>query len=43
LLSLAGEGKLVPRIRRRFPLHEAAAALDALIERQVIGKAAFVS
>jgi NADPH2:quinone reductase len=43
LLSLAGEGKLVPRIWRRFPLHEAAAALDALIARQVIGKAVLVS
>jgi NADPH2:quinone reductase len=43
LLRLAGEGKLVPRIWRRFPLHEAAAALDALIARQVIGKAVLVS
>jgi hypothetical protein len=33
LLSLAGEGKLVPRIGRLFPLHEGVAALDALIAR----------
>ena len=43
LLSLAGEGKLVPHVWRRFPLAEAAAALDAVIARQVIGKAVLVS
>ena len=43
LLSLAGDGKLVPHVWRRFPLAEAAAALDALIARQVIGKAVLVS
>src|SRR5579875_1683356 len=43
LLRLAGEGKLVPRIWRRFPLAEAPAALAALIARQVIGKAVLVS
>jgi hypothetical protein len=31
LPSLAGEGKHVPRIWRRFSPHEAAAGLDALI------------
>ncbi|HJU20233.1 MAG TPA: NADPH:quinone oxidoreductase family protein [Stellaceae bacterium] len=43
LLDLAAEGKLVPRIWRRFPLDEAAAALAALIARQVVGKAVLVS
>lgn len=43
LLSLAGEGKLVPHVWRRFPLAEAKAALDAVIARQVIGKAVLVS
>lgn len=42
LLRLAGEGKLVPHVWRSFPLAEAAAALDALIARQVIGKAVLV-
>jgi NADPH:quinone reductase len=43
LLRLAGEGKLVPRIWRRLPLTEAAAAIEALIARQVVGKAVLVS
>jgi hypothetical protein len=43
LLSLADEGKLVPRIWRRFSPHEAAAALDALIARQVVGQTVLVS
>jgi NADPH2:quinone reductase len=43
LLGLAGEGKLVPHVWRSFPLAEAKAALDALIARQVIGKAVLVS
>ncbi|MGH7097900.1 MAG: NADPH:quinone oxidoreductase family protein [Stellaceae bacterium] len=42
LLNLAGKGKLVPHVWRSFPLAEAAAALDALIARQVIGKAVLV-
>jgi NADPH:quinone reductase len=42
LLRLAGEGKLRPRIWRSFPLTEAAAAMQALIGRQVIGKAVLV-
>ena len=43
LLGLAAEGKLVPRIWRRFPLAEAPAAIAALIARQVVGKAVLVS
>jgi NADPH:quinone reductase len=43
LLELAGEGKLKPRIWRRFHLEEAAAAIRALIDRQVIGKAVLTS
>ncbi len=39
LLQLAGEGKLKPRISHRFPLAEAKAALEAIINREVIGKA----
>ena len=42
LLALAGEGKLKPHIWRRYPLAEAAAALPALIERRVVGKAVLV-
>jgi NADPH2:quinone reductase len=42
LLDLAAEGKLKPRIWRRYPLSEAAAAVRALIDRQVIGKAVLV-
>jgi NADPH:quinone reductase len=42
LLDLAGQGKLKPRIWRRFPLTEAAEAVQALIDRQVIGKAVLV-
>ncbi|MBV8336791.1 MAG: NADPH:quinone oxidoreductase family protein [Alphaproteobacteria bacterium] len=42
LLELAAQGKLKPRIWRRFPLSEAAAAIQALIDRQVIGKAVLV-
>ena len=38
LLDLAGQGKLKPRIWRRFPLTEAAGAIQALIDRKVIGK-----
>jgi NADPH2:quinone reductase len=42
LVRLAGEGKLKPRIWRRFPLEHAAEAVQALIDRQVIGKAVLV-
>lgn len=42
LLSLAGEGKLAPHVWRSFPLAEAKAALDAVVARQVIGKAVLV-
>ncbi|HEX2827355.1 MAG TPA: NADPH:quinone oxidoreductase family protein [Burkholderiales bacterium] len=43
LLALAGEGKLKPRISHRFPLQDAAKALQAVIDREVIGKAVLVS
>lgn len=39
LLGLAAAGKLKPRIWRRYPLAEAALAVEALIDRAVIGKA----
>jgi NADPH:quinone reductase len=42
LVELAGEGKLKPRIWRRFPLDRAADAVQALIDREVIGKAVLV-
>ena len=42
LLALAAEGKLKPHIWRRYPLAEAAAALSALVERRVVGKAVLV-
>jgi NADPH2:quinone reductase len=42
LLDLAAQGKLKPRIWRRYPLSEAAEAVQALIDRQVIGKAVLV-
>jgi NADPH2:quinone reductase len=42
LVALASEGKLKPHIWRRYRLEEAAAALAALIERRVIGKAVLV-
>jgi len=42
LLELAGQGKLKPRIWRRFPLECAADAIQALIDRKVIGKAVLV-
>jgi NADPH:quinone reductase len=42
LIGLAAEGKLKPRIWRRYPLAEAAAAVQALIDRAVIGKAVLV-
>jgi NADPH2:quinone reductase len=42
LVALAAEGKLKPRIWRRFPLARAADAVQALIDREVIGKAVLV-
>ena len=42
LLELAGAGKLRPRISRRFALARAADAVQALIDRQVVGKAVLV-
>ena len=42
LVELAGQGKLKPRIWRRFPLAAAADAVQALIDRKVIGKAVLV-
>jgi NADPH:quinone reductase len=39
LIELAAQGKLKPRIWRRFPLEAAADAIQALIDRKVIGKA----
>ena len=43
LTRLAGEGKLKPRISHRFPLEQAREALQAVIDRAVIGKAVLVS
>ena len=42
LVELAGDGKLKPRIWRRFPLEAAADAIQALIDRRVTGKAVLV-
>jgi NADPH2:quinone reductase len=42
LIELATQGKLKPRIWRRFPLEAAAEAIQALIDRKVIGKAVLV-
>jgi NADPH2:quinone reductase len=39
LIGLAAEGKLKPRIWRRYALENAAEAVQALIDRAVIGKA----
>ncbi len=38
LLKLAGEGKLRPYISHRFPLAQAADAVQAVIDRAIIGK-----
>ena len=43
LTDLAGQGRLRPRISHRFPLDQTAQALQAVIERTVIGKAVVVS
>jgi NADPH:quinone reductase len=42
LVELAGQGKLKPRIWRHFPLEAAADAIQALVDRMVIGKAVLV-
>jgi NADPH:quinone reductase len=42
LCELAGQGKLRPRISHRFPLERAADAIQAVIDRKVIGKAVLV-
>ncbi len=42
LVDLAGQGKLRPRISHRFPLERAAEAVQAVIDRKVIGKAVLV-
>jgi NADPH2:quinone reductase len=42
LVELAGQGKLRPRISHSFPLGEAADAIQAVIDRKVIGKAVLV-
>lgn len=43
LTELAAQGKLKPRISHRFRLDQAAQALRAVIDREVIGKAVLVS
>jgi NADPH2:quinone reductase len=43
LMELAGQGKLKPRISHRFRLDQAAEALQAVVDRAVIGKAILVS
>jgi NADPH2:quinone reductase len=43
LTELAGQGKLTPRISHRFRLDQATEALQAVIDRAVIGKAVVVS
>src|SRR6516162_7123423 len=42
LLDLAAQGKLKPRIWRRYPLSQAPEAVQALIDRKVIGKVVLV-
>lgn len=42
LIDLAGEGKLTPRISHRYRLDQAAEAVQAVIDREVIGKAVLV-
>src|SRR5262245_35354105 len=43
LTELAGQGKLKPRISHRFRLDQAAEAVQAVIDRAVIGKAVVLS
>jgi NADPH2:quinone reductase len=42
LVELAGEGKLRPHISHRLPLERASEAVQAVIDRKVIGKAVLV-
>ena len=42
LLDLAAQGKLKPRVWRRYPLSQAPEAVQALIDRKVIGKVVLV-
>ena len=42
LIALARQGKLKPRLSHRLPLDRAAEALQAVIDREVIGKAVLV-
>ena len=42
LLAMAAEGRIRPRISHRFPLEQAAEATQAVINRDVIGKAVLV-
>ncbi len=42
LTELAGQGKLRPRISHRYPLAQASEAMQAVIDRKVIGKAVLV-
>ncbi len=42
LIDLAGQGLLKPRISHSFPLEQAKDALQAVIDRAVIGKAVLV-
>ena len=42
LLRLAGEGKLRPYISHRFPLERAAEAVQAVIDRRIVGKGVIV-
>jgi NADPH:quinone reductase len=42
LLDLAAQGKLRPRIWRSFPLERAGEAVQALVDRAVVGKAVLV-
>ena len=43
LTELAAQGKLKPRISHRFPLEQAEEAMQAVIDRKVIGKAVLLS
>jgi NADPH:quinone reductase len=43
LNELAAQGRLKPRISHRFPLARAAEAMQAVIDRKVIGKAVLIS
>lgn len=42
IIRLGGDGKLRPHISHRFPLERAADAIQAIIDRKVIGKAVLV-